>query len=226
MISSYGQDSHFNQVGSNEFRELITNNQGILLDVRTNSEFKNGHIGNAGNLNYYALDFRKKLNLLPKDQAIYLYCNTGYRSKKAAEILVQTGYTNVYNLQQGIMEWELYDLPLIIEPDADPDTENKIDPDYYHTLIRSNPLVFFDFYAPWCGPCLRMMPLFDSLKLEYQNDILFIKVNVDASKRLVKERQLTAVPYFVLFKDGEEAYSWNGMTGRSELKKSLSNILN
>jgi len=49
--------------------------------------------------------------LLPKDQPIYLYCNTGYRSEKTAEILIENGYTYVYNLQHGIMEWELLNLP-------------------------------------------------------------------------------------------------------------------
>ena len=60
-----------------------------------------------GQLNYYALDFKRKLLLLPRDQAVYLYCNTGYRSQRAAEILADKGYRQVHNLEHGIMEWDL-----------------------------------------------------------------------------------------------------------------------
>jgi len=101
-----------------EFNKLINNSKISLLDVRTKHEFKNGHIENAGQLNYYAFSFRQKLLLLPKNQEIYLYCNTGYRSNRAANILVENGYTKVYNLQHGIMEWNLKNLTVIIEPDA------------------------------------------------------------------------------------------------------------
>ena len=88
LSNTYGQQSPVNQVGSDKFSELVGEKTGVLLDVRTKSEFKNGHIAEAGNLNYYALDFRKSLLLLPRNQPIYLYCNTGYRSEKAAEILI------------------------------------------------------------------------------------------------------------------------------------------
>jgi len=98
---SYGQEASVNNVNSNEFSELISGNMGVLIDVRTTSEFKNGHIPDAGNLNFYAFDFRKKLTLLPEDQPIYLYCNTGYRSEKAAKILAESGYGQVYNLAPG-----------------------------------------------------------------------------------------------------------------------------
>jgi rhodanese-related sulfurtransferase len=125
-ISVSGQDNGIKEVNSLEFQQMIQEKNGVLLDVRTKSEFSNGHIENAGNLNYYALDFKRKLTLLPQDQPIYLYCTTGYRSEKAAEVLVKNGYANVYNLQHGIMEWESQNLSVIIEPDARPDTDNLL----------------------------------------------------------------------------------------------------
>ncbi|MCK4855995.1 MAG: thioredoxin fold domain-containing protein, partial [Bacteroidales bacterium] len=188
-----------------------------MLDVRTKSEFKNGHIPDAGNLNFYALDFRKKLILLPRNQPIYLYCNTGYRSEKAAEILIENGYTDVYNLQHGIMEWELINLPVIVEPDASPDIDNKMTPERYHAILASGSPVFFDFYAPWCGPCRKMMPMIDSLMVEYHPEIQMHKVNVDASKKLVKELKLVGVPFLVLLNRGEIAFSKNGSITRNEL---------
>ena len=80
------------------FNEQIDKGEITLLDVRTLSEYSNGHIEGAGQLNFYALDFKRKLLLLSENDPIYLYCNTGYRSKKAAEILSENGYKQVYNL--------------------------------------------------------------------------------------------------------------------------------
>ncbi|MFC2115968.1 thioredoxin domain-containing protein [Bacteroidota bacterium] len=227
MMSSYlsGQDASIIQVNSEKFHELISGDKGILVDVRTASEFKNGHIPDAGQLNYYAFDFKKKLSLLPKDQAIYLYCNTGYRSEKAAEMLIENGYANVYNLKNGIMEWELIDLPVIAEPDARPDTDNKVDPGQYYAILESDSIVFIDFYAPWCGPCRKMMPMIDSLKTEYHQQISMYKVNADASKKLIKELKLSGVPYLALFQNGKLLWSNNGSVSRSKLTSILDESL-
>ena len=229
----YGQKETINQVDALEFNRLVKQNNGVLLDVRTASEFNNGHIANSGNLNFYSLSFRKKLSLLPRDQSIYLYCNTGYRSEKAAEILLKNGYSNVYNLEHGIMEWDLAELPVIVEPGARPDLDNKMETEEYYALIQSDPLVFIDFYAPWCGPCRKMMPLIDSLKVEYYEDIHVVKVNVDASKKLVKHLKLIGVLYLALFNKGKLVYAQNGAATTDELtelfqsniyKQSLSEI--
>lgn len=218
-ISIFGQKEIINQVDALKFDRLVKQNNGVLLDVRTGLEFNNGHIANSGNLNFYSLSFKKKLSLLPRDQPIYLYCNTGYRSEKAAEILLNNGYSNVYNLQHGIMEWDLEELPVVIEPGARPDLDNKMEAEEYYALIKSEPLVFIDFYAPWCGPCRKMMPLVDSLKVEYYEDIHIVKVNVDASKKLVKHLKLIGVPYLALFNKGELVYTQNGAATRAELTK-------
>ncbi len=95
-----------------EFKKLITKKDGILLDVRTLYEFESGHIKDAEQLNYYSFSFKENLLLLPKDKPIYLYCRTGYRSGKTAEILKANGYRNVYNLQYGLKDWELKGFPI------------------------------------------------------------------------------------------------------------------
>lgn len=226
FVNACGQNQAVKQVNSLEFEKLINCSSGTLLDVRTLGEFKNGHIDNAGQLNYYALEFRQKLLLLSKNQPIYLYCNTGYRSQRAAEILVENCYTDVYNLQHGIMEWHLHNLPVTIEPDAKPDTKNKMEHDEFNALIHSEKLVFVDFYAPWCAPCRKMMPMIDSLKTEYQGKISIVKINVDASKKLAKELGIAGVPYLVLYHKGKAVFSHNGLIKRDELEKIFENMMN
>jgi len=216
-MSACAQDSNFGNLNSIEFNNLFESKTGSLIDVRTPSEFANGHIKGAGQLNYYAFDFRKKLLLLPKDQPVYLYCNTGYRSYRAAKILADNGYREVYNLERGIMEWNLNNLPVVIEPDARPDVKNKMEPDEFYALIQSGKPVFIDFYAPWCAPCRQMMPMIDSLKADYRDKIAIVKINADASKKLVKKLQMSSVPYLALYKNGEKIFDHNGSISRGEL---------
>ncbi len=217
FLSACAQDSNFNNLNSIAFNNLFESETGSLLDVRTPSEFANGHIKGAGQLNYYAFDFKKKLLLLPKDQPVYLYCNTGYRSYRAAKILAENGYKQVYNLERGIMEWNLNNLPVVIEPDARPDVKNKMEPDEFYALIQSDIPVLIDFYAPWCAPCRQMMPMIDSLKADYRNKIAVVKINADASKKLVKKLRLSSVPYLALYKNGEKLFDHNGSISREEL---------
>jgi thioredoxin 1 len=205
------------QVGSEEFHQLIAEGGGVLLDVRTEQEFQNGHIGNAGQLNFYARDFRQRLLLLPKDQPVYLYCNTGWRSNIAAAFLIRNGYNRVYNLEQGIMEWDQADLPVVIDPNAQPDTDDLFTPGEFAELVQSESLVFVDFYAPWCGPCRQMMPMIDSLKVEFQDRIKVVKINADASKSLMRSKRMVSVPYLVLYHNGVIIFEHQGLIGSEEL---------
>jgi len=224
-LAGCSQDAATIQVSSHEFDKLVRTKPGVLLDVRTQREFQNGHIKNAGQLNYYALDFRQRLLLLPKDQPVYLYCNTGYRSDRAANFLIRNDYTNVYNLQRGIMEWELADLPVIVDPDAQPDMDDKFEPADFEQLLASESIVFVDFYAPWCAPCRRMMPMIDSLKVEYHGRLPIVKVNADASKRLMREMKLVTVPYLALYRNGELYFEYRGEIRREELVEVLESVL-
>jgi thioredoxin len=216
-IFSRAQSPYIKQLDPSGFQAKVLSEKGSLLDVRTPSEFSNGHIKDAGQLNYYASDFKKRLLMLPKNQPVYLYCNTGYRSQRAAEILAQNGYKDVYNLERGIMAWNLNSLPVIVEPDAKPDSENKMEPDEFFAFVHTHSLTFVDYYAPWCGPCRQMMPVIDLLQAEYKNKVDIIKVNADASSKLVKEQKISGVPYFVLYKDGKIIYTHSGLLTREKL---------
>lgn len=217
------QETKMVNLSSAQFQEKIGKEEGSLLDVRTQGEFANGHIPGAGQLNYYAFDFSQKLLLLPKDQPVYLYCNTGWRSKRAAQILTENGYNQVYNLEKGIMDWELFDYPVIIEPNSKTSEVDKMEPDEFHALINSDTPVFIDFYAPWCAPCRKMMPLIDSIQVKYREEIRVVKINVDASKHLVKQLKISSVPYFTIYKNGTKSFEHFGMLNINEIESVLGN---
>jgi thioredoxin 1 len=215
------QNSDVMHVSSAEFNDLISGNDGVLLDVRTIPEFFGGHIPNSEQMNYYAKDFKQSLLMLPKDKPIYIYCNTGYRSRKAANTLVENGYAEVYNLRRGIMEWNLLDLPVVSDPSAGAVQENRMDVPEFQALLKSDKPVLIDFYAPWCAPCRQMMPMVDSLGIEYQNNLQLVKINADASKELMRQIRLGTVPYFALIYNGEVLFSHEGVITRQQLEEVL-----
>jgi rhodanese-related sulfurtransferase len=96
----------FKSVAVQEFANIIADTTTVILvDVRTAEEYGSGHIENALNIDVKQDDFEKNaINMLPKDKTIAVYCRSGRRSKKAAEILSQNGY-NVIELDSGYTGW-------------------------------------------------------------------------------------------------------------------------
>ncbi len=82
----------------------------VLLDVRTQQEFNQGHIKGAININHS--DIGQHLGLIPKDKDIILYCRTGRRVAVAANVLAKHGYENLYHLKGDITEWVRSKQPL------------------------------------------------------------------------------------------------------------------
>jgi rhodanese-related sulfurtransferase len=80
-----------------------------LVDVRTKEEFDSGYIPGAINISLQEL--QQKLNRIPKDKPVVVYCRSGNRSSFAANILMQAGYTEVYDLG-GIIDWARQGLPI------------------------------------------------------------------------------------------------------------------
>jgi rhodanese-related sulfurtransferase len=111
LTSACGQGS-FENVDVKEFSELIEDSCVVLLDVRTASEFAEGHIEGAINIDQGQSDFMEKAQAaLPKDKKIAVYCRSGRRSANAAGKLGAEGYRCV-NLKGGILAWKEADKPV------------------------------------------------------------------------------------------------------------------
>lgn len=96
-----------------EFKAKIESVHGTILDVRTRGEVAQGRIDQAVLLDMYRSDFTKQLLQLPKDKPIYVYCASGVRSIQTAKILQQNGFKEIYNLNQGIMDWYQNGFPVV-----------------------------------------------------------------------------------------------------------------
>lgn len=98
-ISPYGYQAQFAEAGAEH----------LLIDVRTPEEFAGGHIEGAVNIPVDALASR--LSEVPAGQPIVLYCRSGNRSATASRILVDAGYTGIYDLG-GLQGWTSQGFPV------------------------------------------------------------------------------------------------------------------
>lgn len=86
-----------------EMLEMIkTTENVVLLDVRSTSEYKEGHISGSINIPVYDLVKVAGSRLKNKESIIIAYCSAGTRSKRAVQILRKLGYKNLYNIEGGI----------------------------------------------------------------------------------------------------------------------------
>lgn len=96
-----------------ECRRVIGEIEGCrILDVRTPAEFARGHLENAENIDFYAPDFRSRLEPLDRDRPYVVYCKGGLRGAKAMEILRQAGFARVYNISGGYDRWVAAGFPV------------------------------------------------------------------------------------------------------------------
>ena len=93
------------QITAKEAKNIMDNETDyIILDVRTEEEFSEGHIDGAILIPDYEITDKAEKILTDKDQLILVYCRSGRRSKLAAESLVTMGYTNIKEFG-GIIDW-------------------------------------------------------------------------------------------------------------------------
>ena len=111
LNSACGQQN-FENTDVNGFAELIADTNVVVLDVRTASEFDEGHLQRAINIDQGQSDFVEKTQkALPVDKIIAVYCRSGRRSANAASKLADVGYKLV-NLKGGIIAWKEADMPV------------------------------------------------------------------------------------------------------------------
>ena len=74
----------------------------ILIDVRSNQEYREGHIKGAINIPEFEIKNKILKEIPKKNQLIVLYCQYGGRSRNAMQLMKKMGYTNMYNLYGGL----------------------------------------------------------------------------------------------------------------------------
>lgn len=207
------------------FKEFVDAGKGIILDVRTPEEVVDGYIINASTVNFYDDGFVEKINLISKDKEIYVYCKSGGRSSEAAEILQKNGFNKVYHLGNGIIEWEEKGFPLIKTKIAKDEKIQEVSLEDFKSLLATDKPVLIVFHTVWCAPCKKMAPIIDAIEVEYKDKAVVMRIDVDKSKDVGKAYNISGVPVFILFKNGEEKWKHNGIISAEELKKQIESNL-
>jgi rhodanese-related sulfurtransferase len=103
FILSYRQTKKSSvKINIEEFKANMR--KGQLIDCRSKQEFETGHINGARNIS--VAQITREYQKLRKDQPIYLYCESGKRSGRAAVYLRSRGFNDVYELQGGLKSWD------------------------------------------------------------------------------------------------------------------------
>lgn len=99
MFNMFTKQSNGIDISIDEFKEKYAEDQGIVIDVRTQEEYEEGHLVKTDKqLDLTNGEFEESLSEFEKDKTYYLYCRTGNRSGQAARIMKSQGFENVYNI--------------------------------------------------------------------------------------------------------------------------------
>ena len=102
---------------------------------------------------------------------------------------------------------------------ANPNVKEVSDSSFDGDILKSSVPVLVDFWAPWCGPCRSVAPIIDDLANQYSGKLKVAKINVDESTEVAMRYQITSIPTFILFKNGQVADRALGALPRSEFVK-------
>lgn len=92
--------------------------------------------------------------------------------------------------------------------------------DFEEKVLDNSGLVLVDMYADWCGPCKMISPLLEDLSKTNDN-IEFVKVDVDAEIDLASFYGVQSIPTIMLFKNGEVVETFNGFKPKTFIQQLL-----
>lgn len=106
LLAACSSGSSAKKVDAAEFSKVVATSGVVVLDVRTPTEFASGHIANAVNINFEDPNFDENVSYLAKDVTYAVYCRSGNRSGKATSVMSKLGFTNIYDLNGGVIDWQ------------------------------------------------------------------------------------------------------------------------
>ena len=203
---------------ADQFEKEITTKENIqILDVRTPGEFFSGHIKNALHADWNDKnEFDRRIAFVDKSKPVYVYCLAGGRSAAAAAKMRKMGYENVFELTGGTNAWRAANKPL-----EGMSIEKQMSIEELNSTIGGSKIVLVDFGADWCPPCKQMEPVLKSLENHNKGKFTLLKVDGGRDQDILKEYKVTALPVFIIFKDGKQVWRKDGIATEKELAAQL-----
>ena len=204
-------------VTAGEFESGITKDSVQILDVRTPGEYSSGHIKGAMLADWNNKEeFKRRVAFIDKNKPVYVYCLVGGRSAAAAEKMRAEGFEKVFELKGGINAWKADNKSL-----EGKTTARQMSIDEFNRLINSSKAILVDFGAVWCPPCKKMGPVLKSLESNNPGKFLLVKVDGGNDEEIMKAYKVTALPVFILFKNGKQVWRKDGMAEEKEMADQL-----
>jgi rhodanese-related sulfurtransferase len=105
LLAGCSSSSSTNDLSVSEFSNKVAETGAITLDVRTPGEFNEGHIEGALLVDFQSGNFVNEIASLDKSKTYAVYCRSGNRSGQAVKVMSEAGFTNIYNLNGGVIDW-------------------------------------------------------------------------------------------------------------------------
>ncbi|MBP9706247.1 MAG: thioredoxin [Oligoflexales bacterium] len=99
------------------------------------------------------------------------------------------------------------------------------DSSFDNEVIKSNIPVLVDFWAPWCGPCVAIGPMLDTLAAQYNTKIKVAKMNVDENANVPSVYGVRSIPFLVMFKNGQVVDSVVGAVPKVKIEEMINKAL-
>lgn len=186
-----------------------------ILDVRTPEEYASEHLQQAQNVNWLSTDFVTNVSKYDKSKPTFVYCKSGRRSHQAAEKLAELGFTNIIEMEGGILKWTAEGLSKPAEKRI------GITQTEFNNLLKSDKKVLIDFYAEWCAPCKKMTPYLLKMEKELADKVVIIRLDADKNKSLLSEMKISELPTLLLYDNAQLKWKHSGYISETDLKKQL-----
>lgn len=91
--------------------------------------------------------------------------------------------------------------------------------------IESGKVVVIDFWAEWCGPCVKLGPAVEAVAEKYEGKAIVGKMNVDENDEVSSENRVRNIPTILFFKDGELKDRTVGLVSQADIEAKLEALL-
>ncbi len=95
---------------------------------------------------------------------------------------------------------------------------------FENEVLKSDKLTVVDFWAPWCGYCIKLSPVIEQIAQELQN-VKFVKMNADENINVTKDYAISGLPCLLIFKNGEPQDRLVGAMPKSNIISSIQKYL-
>ena len=208
------------KMSADEFeKKLSILTEAQLIDVRTPGEYEEGHLKSAANIDFNSVNFKERVSKLKKNSPVLIYCLSGGRSSSATREMEEMGFTEIYNLDGGIIKWR--SAGKAIETGKSAVIGTGLTLGQFHNVLPVNKTVLVDYNATWCEPCKKMLPMLESLSAQQGDKLTLIKIDADENKELLKQKGISGIPYLELYRYGKLVWKHDGYIEKDQLLKEI-----